>query len=133
VNRLFSEIEQAGVPMAIGTACEKNAAYQVLDAAFNPSFIRKLQTLCGGDDTPLKKPNPAIYLLVAEQCGVDPQHCVVLEDTHHGMKAALSAGMKCVTSPSEYAMNHDFSDATLQVTDFQVPSPLTLLDLQNLY
>ena len=133
VQRLFAEIEKAGVPIAIGTACEKNAAYQVLDAAFHTSFTRKLEALCGGDDTPLKKPNPAIYLLVAEQCGVDPYNCVVLEDTHHGMMAALSAGMKCVASPSEYALSHDFSDATLQVKDFQTPSPLTLHDLRNLY
>jgi beta-phosphoglucomutase-like phosphatase (HAD superfamily) len=133
VARLFAEIEKAGVPLAIGTACEKKAAFEVLDAALGPSFTGSLAILCGGDDTPYKKPNPAIYLMVAEQCGVDPMDCVVFEDTRHGMQAALSAGMKCVVTPSEYAMNHNFSEATMLVKDFENPNRLNLQDLYDLF
>jgi HAD superfamily hydrolase (TIGR01509 family) len=133
VARLFAEIEKAGVPLAIGTACEKEAAFKVLDTALGATFTANLATLCGGDDTPYKKPNPAIYLMVAEQCGVDPMDCVVLEDTRHGMQAALSAGMMCVVTPSEYAMNHDFREATMLLKDFETPTQFNLQDLYDLF
>ena len=133
IERLFNEIHQENIPLAIGTACEKKAAFEVLESALGSSFLTSLKTLGGGDDTPHKKPDPAIYLLVAEQCGVDPKDCVVLEDTNHGMKAALNAGMKCVVAPSEYAMEHDFTGASLCLKDFETPHFLTLKKVSALF
>ncbi len=40
------------------------------------------------------KPYPDVYLYAAEQMGVVPNRCVVVEDTPTGTKAAVSAGMK---------------------------------------
>jgi len=42
------------------------------------------------------KPNPAIFLHAAKQIDVEPQHCVVIEDSVHGIKAAKAAGMYCI-------------------------------------
>ena len=77
--------------------------------------------LCGGESTENKKPHPDIYLLVAEKSGVDPQDCVVLEDTAHGMTAAKEAGMFCVVTPSEFALDHDFSRADIIAKDLDNP------------
>ena len=107
VKALFKEAEEANLSLAVGTACEKKAAFSVLHEVFGAKFSNNLLALCGGDDTPFKKPDPSIYLLVAQRCGVKPENCLVLEDTRHGMQAALAAGMKCVVAPSEYAMDHD--------------------------
>jgi hypothetical protein len=49
------------------------------------------------------------------------------------MQAALSAGMMCVVTPSEYAMNHDFSEATMLLTDFETPTRFNLQDLYDLF
>jgi len=45
-----------------------------------------------------KKPKPApdVYQFAARQAGVAPQHCVALEDSVHGAKAAVDAGMRVV-------------------------------------
>ena len=37
------------------------------------------------------KPNPAIFLLAARRLGVEPEACVVLEDSFNGIKAARQA------------------------------------------
>ena len=124
VERLFNEIQQENIPLAIGTACEKKAALEVLESALGSNFLTSLKTLCGGDDTPHKKPDPAIYLLVAK-LGVEPR-IVLFGNTSHGMKAALMAGMKCVVAPSEYALEHDFTGASLFLVDFETPHFLTL-------
>jgi beta-phosphoglucomutase len=42
------------------------------------------------------KPDPEIFLKTAEQLETKPQACVVFEDSIFGVKAAKSAGMKCI-------------------------------------
>ncbi|MBT4595082.1 HAD family phosphatase [bacterium] len=42
------------------------------------------------------KPDPALFLLAAEQLGVQPEDCVVFEDSIYGFEAAKAAGMKCI-------------------------------------
>ena len=39
------------------------------------------------------KPHPEAYLAAAEQLGVDPRHCVVVEDAPAGISAGRAAGM----------------------------------------
>lgn len=42
------------------------------------------------------KPSPDIFLYTAQKLGVKPEECVVIEDSHHGVQAAVSAGMFCI-------------------------------------
>lgn len=42
------------------------------------------------------KPDPAIYLYAAQQLGVDPRHCIAIEDSSHGLTSAKRAGMFCI-------------------------------------
>lgn len=53
------------------------------------------------DDVEHGKPDPEIYRLVADELGVAPGECLVIEDSPSGIKAALAAGMWCiaVTTP----------------------------------
>ncbi|KZL18781.1 6-phosphogluconate phosphatase [Pseudovibrio axinellae] len=39
------------------------------------------------------KPAPDVFLKAAEQMNVDPQKCLVIEDSHLGLQAARAAGM----------------------------------------
>jgi beta-phosphoglucomutase-like phosphatase (HAD superfamily) len=39
------------------------------------------------------KPAPDLFLYAAEQLGVDPETCVVVEDSPLGVQAAVAAGM----------------------------------------
>ncbi len=40
------------------------------------------------------KPAPDLFLHAATQLGVDPGHCVVVEDSQYGVQAARAAGMR---------------------------------------
>lgn len=48
------------------------------------------------DDVSHGKPDPEIYLLVANELGTAPEACLVIEDSPAGVEAALNAGMACV-------------------------------------
>ena len=57
------------------------------------------------------KPAPDIFLAAAQQLGVDPRACVVVEDAAAGVQAARAAGALCtsvctVLKPSETLMPH---------------------------
>ncbi len=40
------------------------------------------------------KPDPSLYLHAAKTMGIAPEACVVVEDSVHGVKAAVAAGMR---------------------------------------
>lgn len=42
------------------------------------------------------KPNPSVYLTVAEKLNVKPENCVAIEDSSSGLLAAKKAGMKTI-------------------------------------
>ncbi|MBC3993043.1 HAD family hydrolase [Streptomyces sp. AC563] len=45
-------------------------------------------------DVPRGKPAPDLFLHAAHTMGVDPRHCVVVEDSAYGVQAARAAGMR---------------------------------------
>ncbi|MBP9765178.1 HAD family phosphatase, partial [Candidatus Babeliales bacterium] len=42
------------------------------------------------------KPKPDVYLFAAEQLGVQPDECIAIEDSAHGIAAAKAAKMFCI-------------------------------------
>lgn len=61
------------------------------------------------------KPHPEPYLLTAEKLGIEPKHCVVIEDTALGVESAKKAGMRSIAIPNEYTQDQDFSMADVVV------------------
>lgn len=51
------------------------------------------------------KPHPQIFISTAKMLNVSPSECLVLEDSFHGVIAALAANMKCVAIPDTKANN----------------------------
>jgi len=45
-------------------------------------------------NVPRGKPHPDLFLQAAAEMGVEPAHCVVVEDTPSGVTAGVSAGMR---------------------------------------
>ncbi len=62
-------------------------------------------TIVDGDDVQKPKPNPACFLEAAERLGLDPQECLILEDSNPAITAAAEAGFPCV-GVGEKALEH---------------------------
>lgn len=80
------------------------------------------------DDVELGKPDPEIYLLVANQLKVPPSECLVIEDSPTGVQAALNAGMACIavsTSFTQKALN----EGNLLEDRWIVNDPTNLFDV----
>ncbi len=59
-------------------------------------LLRVFQTVVTGDDVAEGKPNSAIYRLACERLKVEASNSVAIEDAESGVRAAKSAGLKCL-------------------------------------
>lgn len=71
------------------------------------------EVIVSGLDVARLKPAPDIFLKAANDLGVAPSECLVLEDAEKGVVAAHLAGMRCIAVPNDFTRHHDFSKATL--------------------
>lgn len=62
------------------------------------------------DNVEKVKPDPALYLQVADYLDLAPEECLVFEDSANGALAAKRAGMNCVIVPNEVTNTMDFCD-----------------------
>jgi HAD superfamily hydrolase (TIGR01509 family) len=56
----------------------------------------RIDGLVDGNADARPKPFPDLFLLAAQQCGVKPEDCLVVEDAASGIEAAHAAGMRAV-------------------------------------
>lgn len=65
------------------------------------------------------KPAPDTFLKAAEQLGVLPNECLVIEDSKNGVNAAHAAGMPCIGYINPNSGKQDLSKATYLVEGFE--------------
>ena len=86
-------IQRDDFRVAIATSGTLEKSRAVLQAA---AVLYQKMVYINGNDVTHKKPNPALFLLAAERMGIEPSHCVVIEDAPNGIQAAKAAGAKCI-------------------------------------
>lgn len=92
---LVKRLKEQQIPYAIGTGSVRHGALNTMISAGIDNLFDIIVT---PDDVPpgRGKPCPDIFLLAAEQMGVQPTECVVFEDAQPGLDAATAAGMASV-------------------------------------
>ena len=58
------------------------------------------------------KPNPDPYLTAISRYRLDPEECIVVEDSERGLAAATAAGLECMIVRTEWSKDGDFSKAS---------------------
>lgn len=95
-SELLSYLQAAGIPCAL-VSNSTQATVQVTLA--QQQWEDAFQVVCPVESVPNPKPAPDLYLHAAAALGVDPAHCLALEDSLSGAQAAVSAGMTCFVIP----------------------------------
>jgi len=115
VKELIESLHQKGVRLALASSNYMNVIEMVLD-------IFKLQkyfdVITSGEQVENGKPAPDIFLAALKQLGVKAEECLVIEDSENGVKAAKTAGIKCVGFKGMNLRNQDLSLADLVVSSF---------------
>ncbi len=97
----LNTLHQMGVRQAVASSAPiENVNVLVEEAGIRPYF----QALVSALGKP-SKPDPWVFLTAAQQIGVEPRHCTVVEDAIAGVEAARRGGMRCIavtnTNPAE--------------------------------
>ena len=92
------------------------SSYKVLiEAVLETLNIRdRFEVVHSAEDEAYGKPHPAVYLSVAELLNVNPETCLVIEDSLNGIISGKAAKMKVVCIPEK--SHHP--EPKLNVADF---------------
>lgn len=115
ISRILDFVERKGIKLGLATSTPREVA---------ANFIRRigigdrLDVICTGDEVRYGKPHPEIYLLCASLLGVEPQECLVFEDSVSGVLAAKAARCKCIAVPEPRM----FDDPRYGIADLKLHS-----------
>lgn len=90
---LISLLFDHGFLLAIGSGSSKAYVQSFLQRYELERFFSAVVT---ADDVRRGKPDPETFLQAADQLGLSPSACTVIEDGTAGMVAARAAGMRCI-------------------------------------
>lgn len=93
---LMDVIREKKLPCAVASSTDREKTISHLTIA---GIIDNFDVIVGGDEIERGKPAPDIFLKAARKLGVNPEHCIVIEDSRAGLKAAKAAGMLPVLVP----------------------------------
>jgi HAD superfamily hydrolase (TIGR01509 family) len=113
---LLAHLHENEVPVALASSSPRSWIKLVLDRfdlAADFKVVVSAQEV-GGEG----KPSPAIYLYTARKLGVEPEGCVVIEDSRNGVLSARNAGMYCIGFRNGFNDEQDLSAADMVIEGF---------------
>ena len=116
VKELVMNLYENKVKLAIASSSSLSDIKDVTEALGIQTYFDKLVS---GTTVPNPKPAPDVFLKAAEELGVDPADCMVIEDSMNGTIAADAAGMKTIGFINPNSGYHDLSKASVLIESFQ--------------
>ena len=96
LDELLAWLDEQHIPMAVASSSRMHIIQRNLD---NWGLTHYFKTLASGQQVTHSKPDPEIFLLAAQQLGVEPARCLVLEDSYNGVRAGAAGGFVTVMVP----------------------------------
>lgn len=98
LDELLAFCRSNGIKTAIASSSDKSHIETVIDGL---GVGRQIDYYLSGEHAKRYKPHPDIYLEVAEELGVVPEACVVIEDSEAGILSGTRAGMTVIAKREE--------------------------------
>lgn len=117
---LIDRLYEAGFRLAVGSSGPPENVSQVLDLLGQRT---KFQAVITGKDVTQGKPHPQVFLTAAEQLGLSPKRCVVIEDAPLGIEAANAAGATSVALVHPYHNPAAFAHSDHRVNSLKELTP----------
>jgi HAD superfamily hydrolase (TIGR01509 family) len=124
VTELLQYLKHEGIPTGIATSNSRELVELIVRKHGIEDYFSSIRTSC---EVAKGKPSPDIYLLVAEDLGVAPEHCLVFEDVLQGVMAGKNANMKVCAVYDEYSEKDQ--EEKIKLSDYYVHSMSEALNL----
>ncbi len=126
VMALIQALRARQVRLGVATGSPRKVAEVILGRA---GFLHQFEVIISGSDVSRGKPDPEIFLETSGKLGVSPAACVVIEDSPHGVAAAIAAGMTVVGFQNHNSGRQDLSDADFVIGGFSEDDNQRILGL----
>src|SRR5262249_10923900 len=103
-------LHRAGLPLGLASASRRQIIQAVLETV---GLDRVFGAIVSGDEVERGRPAPDGFLLAARRLGVQPERCLVVEDSRNGVLAGKAADMSVIAIPCPATSHEDFSAADL--------------------
>jgi len=97
VRNTLHTLRGAGLKLAIGSS-SKNTPF-ILESIGLSGFF---DAVADGNMITHSKPHPEVFLKAADMIGLSPSECLVVEDAHAGVEAAVAGGFDCAAIGDAY-------------------------------
>ena len=94
VANMLAKLREQGIALAVATGASIRRMNDTLTMGGLADWFDGVAF--SADQVERGKPAPDLFLLAAQELGVRPQDCIVLEDSPHGIEGARAAGMQAV-------------------------------------
>ena len=95
---VLTYLREHGYRVGMATSTGRKSATEHLCRTDMLSYFQE-DAIITGDMVECGKPYPDIFLLAAKRLGVEPAHCIGVEDSFNGIRAVAAAGMRPVMIP----------------------------------
>ena len=120
LKTILKELKKSGFLLALASSSPLRVINLVLNRFSLNEFF---SVVVSGESVEFGKPHPDIYLITAKKLGacpeqglrIEPNECVVIEDSINGVKSAKSAGILCIAVPDKRLNQKGFQIANLVV------------------
>jgi len=93
LREFLQQLSEAEIRLAVASSGSNGRVNYVLDLLDLRHYFQAIVT---GDQVTYGKPDPTIFRVACEQLRVRPSETLVFEDSVSGVRAAKTAGMRCV-------------------------------------
>ncbi|HVN02350.1 MAG TPA: HAD family phosphatase [Caulobacteraceae bacterium] len=114
VVELLDHLDAGAIPRAIATSSSHRAVGRTLGPS---GILPRFHAVVAAGDYARGKPNPDPFLTAASRLGADPAHCLALEDSHNGVRAAHAAGMMTVMVPDVLEATDEMREKALAIAE----------------
>ncbi len=117
VMELLRYLKEHNIPCGIASSNSKELIDLIVEKY---KLKRYIDSVRNSNEVSSGKPSPDIYLLVAKDLGVEPEHCLVFEDVYHGVLGGKNARMKVCSVYDEHSA--DDLDDLKKLADYHIKS-----------
>lgn len=117
VLEILEFFKQKKIPIALASSSPLGIIQSVLETL---KIKNKFKVTYSAEYEEFGKPHPAVFIATANYMRVDPEDCLVFEDSLNGVLAAKAAKMKCIAIPSK----EDFEKPQFAIADLKLKSLL---------
>lgn len=96
LESLLEYLKIKEIPLAIVTSSTREIINQYMQYG---DIFKYFKFIVTGDEVKKGKPDPDVYLYAAKRMGVNPEECLVYEDSKNGIISASRAHMKVIMIP----------------------------------